>query len=225
MEYLVVTDSDDVVGGLHVKSDGVVEFNVPFRLLLAKGVRFSDSSDYDAETLQQTINRFGFARGAGRWKDIRVITAHVPAGVFYPRIARPSTDHPQDIPSGYGLNSNHIIEYHQAIVSLKSLLKLFVEIADVVYPTRSNLSAYGPRIRNLLILSCTEFEAAAKAVLRENGYTPRKTNIQDYHKLESAMRLSSYSIRLLEFPEIDLIRPFEDWKTDQSLEQGNRVWN
>ena len=102
-------------------------------------------------------------------------------------------------------------------MGVRTLFHSFMEIAQVIHPTGANLDGYGSSIRNLLILACTEFEATAKSVLRENGYQRNKTNIEDYNKLEQAMRLSQYKVELQDFPEIGALQPFREWGSKQSL--------
>ncbi|MGJ8625703.1 MAG: hypothetical protein ACSHXB_01980 [Sulfitobacter sp.] len=213
-----MSDKDEVVGGVSVSSSGDVEFRVPLRLILASGVSFPTSSKWNKDSLQKTINDFGADNGGVRWRDVRVVQAHVPAGCYFPRIARPSTDHIKDPPTAYGLSEEDKIECKQALGSFKSILSQFDVVTQSIHPSPDNLNAYGPKTRNLMILAATEFEATAKGVLRKNKYKKKETAIFDYQKLEKAMQLSGYKVRLRDFPEINPIRPFADWGENSNLD-------
>jgi len=70
-------------------------------------------------------------------------------------------------------------------------------IFDFIQPDDSNVDCYSHEIYALLLRAATEFEANATAVLRANDYVrPRggNWNVQDYYKLNAAMRLSEYVV-------------------------------
>lgn len=216
MEFLVVKGEHDVVGGCQVTS-GRVNFNVPLRLILAKRVEFNDLEELNALSIEERINSYGRKQGDNRWQDVRVVRSLIPAGCYFKRIARPTTDHPNDPPMGFGMVESQRIEFQQSLSQIRSFLELLESIFEVVQPDEKHFSSYGVKIRNLLILASTEFEAIAKSVLRENGYAKDKTSIRDYEKIELATRLSQYSVRFSEYPALPTFRPFDDWCSGRKL--------
>lgn len=97
--------------------------------------------------------------------------------------------------------------------SLLLLVQRIDEILLFVEPTPQSLSSYGHKLRELLILSCTEVEAHWRYHLKRsevpigaNGYTTK-----DYVKLLEPLRLSEYEIQLPRYAGIPAIRPFKAW--------------
>lgn len=98
------------------------------------------------------------------------------------------------------------------------IMKLF----EYVEPGEKNLETYSFRILELLLRTCTEFEANCKAILRANGYSSkpeRDWNIQDYHKIEQSHFLSQYEVRMPNWTGAGPVRqPFINWSTNHELE-------
>ncbi|WP_243317293.1 hypothetical protein [Geothrix paludis] len=99
----------------------------------------------------------------------------------------------------------------------KDLLNLF----DYIEPADENLATHSMQLHALLLRACNEFEANAKAILRANNYlraVQDKTNITDYHKIESSSRLSEYTIKLPIWKgRFSTFSPFQNWKHNHSL--------
>ncbi len=129
-------------------------------------------------------------------------------GEYYPRIARPNDQNPNDLPiyPDAVLYEQEIAITKGQLVSLTSRLQ---QICQTVHPTPSTYNTYGHEIRNLLILACTEVEAQWKGVLEANGSSGRNTN--DYAKLKHAMRLNEYSVSLTHYPWLPALQPFKNW--------------
>jgi hypothetical protein len=53
----------------------------------------------------------------------------------------------------------------ESFVSLHILLKKLEELFETVEPTEANLTAYGHKIREILLLACMEVESSWSAVL------------------------------------------------------------
>ena len=96
--------------------------------------------------------------------------------------------------------------------------------ADIFYyiePVHSNLNVYGHKIREMLILACTEVEYLFRKFLEENGYNgkpPYKT--KDYVKCIDIFMLNKYAVKLQYYPDVGDFKPFEGWdeaKPTQSL--------
>ena len=89
------------------------------------------------------------------------------------------------------------------------LLKLF----ESIEPADANEGAYSYRCMELLVRSCGEIEAHCRAILGANGYAASgRLTMNDYRKLNSTHRLSSYRIRLPVWTGANAVRnPFAAW--------------
>ena len=148
-----------------------------------------------------------------------LIETKLAPGEFYPRIARPLEQHPNESPGiypGIELIRDKVVNAQGQLVALALNLE---NICQVVHPTGPNLEAFGHEIRNLLILACTEAEAHWRGVLEENSISPsngRDFTTVDYVKLTDAMRLKDYGARFPYYPWLPVMRPFEIWGTTGS---------
>ena len=126
-------------------------------------------------------------------------------GEYYPRIGRGT-------PWPYTATV-----HHAAIASAEKQLALLCEDLDsifsVIEPAPAQGDAYGHRIRNLLLLACTEFEAQCVGILSANNASPigRHFNTNDYVKLKDAMYLNQYELQLVRFPNWPRLSPFQGW--------------
>lgn len=135
----------------------------------------------------------------------------VSPGQYFPRIARPNNQHPEDLPGfypGHELQRNFIAI---SLGQLNVLVRQLDNICSVVHPSEATFNTYGHSIRNLLILACTEVETHWRGVLADNGIMKERYNTKDYVMLNDAMRLKDYSINFPNFPWIKSIRPFGEW--------------
>ena len=134
-------------------------------------------------------------------------------GQYYPRIARPIDQHPQESP-GWSptihTDAPAVAIYRGQLNALTAQLD---RICRTIHPSADTLSAYGHAIRNLLILACTEVEAHWRGVLLADGVVGDRFTTNHYVKLVAAMRLNEYAVSLPSFPWLDPIRPFEHWGT------------
>jgi hypothetical protein len=99
----------------------------------------------------------------------------------------------------------------QSLVALRLLLLKMLDIFESVEPVGTNLSVYGHKVRELLLLAATEAEASWCAVLKANGYIKGRLKTTDYVKLLNPMLLASYSLRLTSYPAFPGFAPFRDW--------------
>lgn len=106
-------------------------------------------------------------------------------------------------------------EYTGAIVAAESLLREVKALFRSVEPDVVNDRAYGHRMRELLILLCTEVEANLVGVLKRNfplmvqkekGYLTTK----HYQVLKNVMFLDKYVVRLADYKDRKF-SPFENW--------------
>ncbi len=138
-------------------------------------------------------------------------------GQYYPRIARPHDQHPNDMPMPQSGAWPEADETFDAARHVSTLVDELDGILNTVEPAVDNFAAFGNRIRNLLILTCTECENQMRAVLRENGLAgggPTKDRYTTNHfvKLQKPMRLAEYGISFAEVPWLGVMRPIHLWK-------------
>ncbi|HXW70001.1 MAG TPA: hypothetical protein VEK34_00905 [Methylocella sp.] len=141
-------------------------------------------------------------------------------GEFYPRIARPLALSDQE-----RLWSHICLEDKAYVANAKSQLTLLVRkleaICYIVQPSTKTLDVYGHEIRNLLILGATEVEMYCRGILTANGSKASKFNSNEYAKLAAPLRLDNYAITFLDFPDLQLFRPFNGWsKADPTKSLG-----
>jgi len=158
--------------------------------------------DADSENLNAWIlKKFG---------DANPVKAECFPGNYYKRIWRPHWPGP----SNYGVISyiQNINKITGSFISLRILLNKLEELFETIEPSVDNLSVYGHKIREILLLACMEVESSWVAVLKENGYQqtmPWKTT--DYIKLLSPMFLDCYRLSLRSYPNFPQFSPFENW--------------
>ncbi|WP_186124676.1 hypothetical protein [Burkholderia gladioli] len=105
--------------------------------------------------------------------------------------------------------------HYESIVAASSLFSQFTDVFRFIEPAPSNLIAFGHKLRELLILACTEIEACWRAVLFENGIERTIYSTKDFIKLSEPLRLNTWSIRLKDYPELGDRKPFESWHEKQ----------
>lgn len=124
------------------------------------------------------------------------------------------------IPSEYYQDSpiSNTTEYCNYIRQLEIILDELFEIFKVVEPhsskkTKSNLETYGNRIRNVIILACTEVDALLKTILKGNNVKSEGNNycMVDYLKLKEPMCLDCYTMSFRYIKDIGEWSPFKKW--------------
>lgn len=108
--------------------------------------------------------------------------------------------------------------YIRAFVLIQKDLKY---LFDYIEPADVNLPCYSYRIHELLTRTCIEIEANFKAILTDNGYerNDRWNMRDDYLKVNSSHRLSSYQVKVTNWHGTQSIRiPFSAWSENNPLE-------
>jgi len=119
----------------------------------------------------------------------------------YPRVWRPGLALPDIFQPGY-------IEATTAFVSLQSDL---IDLFRTIEPDITNVNTSGHRVRELLILACTEVETLWKDVLRENGYIKERYTTNDYIKVRDILKLDQFRVSLRRYPDYAIHPPFAGW--------------
>jgi hypothetical protein len=135
-------------------------------------------------------------------------------GKFYPRIwrglyvpERTFCYNPVNPRSTYGS------VYVRSNISAASIYEYLEFLFKYVEPTSANMSVFGDKIRELLILTCTEIEAIWRAVLEQNSNKKKdRYTTKDYVKVKIPLHLDEWGVELRDYPELGTFRPFMSWK-------------
>lgn len=153
------------------------------------------------------------------------------AGEYYSNIYRPflsnkylskknnirltNTEAIEDVLFTEGSFSNET-EYLSRFNQLELLLEDLSIIFQTIEPTKHNMNCYGHKIRNLIMLACTEFDSMCKNILVANDYQTRKMyKTDDYVKLKVPLKLDQYEVEFMRYPEIEARTPFKTWELDK----------
>ena len=136
----------------------------------------------------------------------------IPVGSFHPRIWRGifelDTAHcysPVDPRSAYGGS------YVGSNVAISSIFDSIEGLFLYLEPANENLPAFGHRIREMLILACTEVESAWRSVLEVNGKNQDRYTTKDYCHLIEPLRLKDWTLTLTNYPDLGTFSPFSTW--------------
>ena len=147
--------------------------------------------------------------GASAENVIKTITIE-DAGSYYPRINRNEPGL-----SDHQINTN---ERADEIRAFDNISESLVEIFRTIEPEKGNFKTYGNRLRELLIVACTEVEYLLQRAVIENGRKPlngSKDNYttKDYIWCLPTQKLNEYAVKLPSYPSLGEFRPFKDWNS------------
>jgi hypothetical protein len=139
-------------------------------------------------------------------------------GTYHPRIWRGRFDPRQmhcynavDARSVYGS------EYIRTNIAASSLFDQMQYLFRYIEPSAANMQVFGNRIRELLILTCTEVEAGWRAVLDQNSVTPKdRYTTGDYFRVAEPLRLSEWEVALRDYPDAGTFSPFKNWSSPET---------
>lgn len=121
-------------------------------------------------------------------------------GYYYPRVAREN------------INFNYVTkEFLQDIRAFKNIQQSLDNLFNYIEPEQINLKTYSHKIRELLILSCTEAEYLMKKVLLDNGYVSSRLYTSDYFKCKNILKLGEYEVVLKQYTDLKRFHPFKEW--------------
>ena len=129
-------------------------------------------------------------------------------------IWRPSLFFWNDIQKSLNINENEQRSQEQA---LRILVEKLDEILLFIEPSNEGLMSYSHKIRDLLILACTEVENQWRSLLNRANHQPinsRMYTTQDYVKLNAVSHLDEYQIGLRHYDSFTPSKPFENWDTN-----------
>ncbi|TOO91959.1 hypothetical protein CGH25_23090 [Vibrio parahaemolyticus] len=113
-----------------------------------------------------------------------------------------------DIPIALSIDE---LELRRAKSDLKILIDKLHEILLFVEPDTNGLQAYGHKIRELLILACTEVESSWVSYFRLAGHGNARLTTNDYVKLNEKLRLFEYQVSFKNHPFNIKMKPFDSW--------------
>lgn len=141
-------------------------------------------------------------------------------GEYYPNIYRPifSKRHTFPTPSTIDLKAYlSLFDQTEYISRLNQLKIIYHDLSDIfkyVEPDNNdNMKAYGHRIRNNIILSCTEIDSMFQNLMLKNGYKKKeyRFSTNDYFKTKTVLKLDEYEISFTRHLNISLFSPFAQW--------------
>lgn len=159
------------------------------------------------------IKRFG----ASEIQEMDMEIGHTIEAVW-----RPSLFYRNDTQNGLRIDS---IEQRSQEQALRILVEKLDEILLFIEPSKNGLESYSHKIRELLILSCTEVENQWRSLLIKANCIPmnkREFTTQDYVKLSPRTFLSEYQVGLKNYNTFPPSKPFEDW--DSSNPTKSLAW-
>jgi hypothetical protein len=143
------------------------------------------------------------------------------AGVVVSSVWRPGLLVEQQVRQAFGITASERRASEQTLyLLLDALQALFL----VVEPEGDGLTAYGPRMRELLILACTEVEDGWSHFLRVAGKAARRQgwSTNDYVALKEPLYLPEYKLMLQPYANVPPVRPFEHW--DEARPTASLTW-
>lgn len=110
--------------------------------------------------------------------------------------------------------------YGQAYInSMKGAIGVFEYLNDIfryVEPSKVNKKSYGNKMREALILACTEIEANWVSIYRLNLPSSIPSNDRysttQYVCLKPIMKLDEWSVSLTHYEEMGVFQPFKNWQ-------------
>ncbi|MBS7327929.1 MAG: hypothetical protein KIG68_04155 [Oxalobacter sp.] len=124
---------------------------------------------------------------------------------------------------GLCLNINEALdidngEKSRAKRELKILIEKLHEILMYIEPDPICLQSYGHKIRELLILACTECENTWTAYIRLSGNKKQRLTTNEYIALKDKLFLAEYRIKFLNHPITIDLEPFKLWNVKKPTE-------
>ncbi|MBS1057908.1 MULTISPECIES: hypothetical protein [Gluconobacter] len=121
-----------------------------------------------------------------------------------------------DFPGKYFNRSSWI----SSRTSSKNIYSDLEEIFRYIEPNFRNFHTYSHKLRELLMISCTEVECIMRMICDDNVEEediPRNNFYKtgDYFNLKEAMKLGEWSLTLKNYSGLPPLKPFEPWSKDE----------
>ncbi|MDX8163546.1 hypothetical protein ACQUGU_03140 [Acinetobacter baumannii] len=137
------------------------------------------------------------------------------AGYFYPRIANELIN--------FNYASNEFLNDVRAYQNIQNSIE---ELSTFIELDKNNFTVYGHKIRELLIISCTEVEYLLKRLLVENGYPidGKKLKTKHYYECKDILKLNEYTVETRRYPNLKIFSPFANWTNENNRTSGSLPW-
>lgn len=169
-----------------------------------------DNYEIEDELLSKKI-LFNISQSVGH--DISLYEVLTGEGEYYSRIAGDNCGLYKSLTKSDSF-TDEMRAYYNIVDMLNDLFK-------IIEPTQKNLRSYGHKIREILILACTEVEYLLLQFLKDNDYKDKRVySTIDYVKALKPLKIDEYRINLKMHPSLDTLTPFFGWsenKPTQSL--------
>lgn len=108
---------------------------------------------------------------------------------------------------------------HERFLSEQSIRVLIQKLDEIFFFVEPNIltkETFSHKIRELLILTCTEIENFWNSFLVQGGLISGRNGFttNDYVKLKEKLFLGDFEFNLISYPELGTIRPFENWNSN-----------
>ena len=174
---------------------------------------YGDRSDMTiySDTVNAAWQRLGVMDSIDRASAKKI---KLPIGRYFPRIWRGIYDgdnyYSYNSVDARGMYGKIYIGSNVAVSSIFDALELLFRYVE---PASENRSAFGHKIREVLILTCTEVETAWRSVLEANSSERKQRyTTKDYSALLEPMRLNEWSVALKDYPDLGQFPPFCSWE-------------
>lgn len=127
-------------------------------------------------------------------------------GYYFPRVNRGNA------------RFNYVSDaFHLDARAYRNIQGYLDDLFNVIEPDPRNFGSYGHKIRELLILACTEVEFLLLKALTENGYVKKAVyTTADYVHCLDLFRLDFWRVELVQYPAIKTFAPFAKWDKENS---------
>jgi hypothetical protein len=135
---------------------------------------------------------------------------------------RPSLYYEDDLRFGLNYSAAQMKYSEQAI---RHLIDKLDDIFKYIEPETVNFPVFGYKIRELLVLSCTEVENIWQYYMNISSTPPQNGKMyttNDYVKLVKKLFLKEYQIKLKSYETLPPLSPFIDW--DPNMPTASLTW-
>ena len=145
--------------------------------------------------------------------------ARLSPGQYHPRIWGGWHDRRQLLGgySPFDAETQYGSAFNQSMVAARNLFDDLEALFKVIEPVRANEKAHGHRLRDLLILCCTEIEANWRAVWLDNTAQapPKRLTTAHYVRLVEPMALADWAVDLVHYQDFADLSPFGAWTSEE----------
>lgn len=155
-----------------------------------------------------------------KYPPTRLERIKLPPGFFHPRIWRGIVGENEYSNTYNNLSPRKVYQhtYTESVVAAESLLLGVKDIFKVIEPSIVNGSVYGHRLRELLILLCTEIEACWVGVIKANKLALKakgRYTTANYTEVCTPLRLTEWKVILKDY-SYRVFEPFRYWNVMRS---------